>query len=521
MQAQGDNSSLEDLSKYRKPGYEYVEDEKALLDGLVTFYRKRLEIAEIYLRAIEALYSTTVAGLDASNSLYELLALPALDCLEKDITGHRHYVHSTQCDLDKVTFPMGPRSIAQSIQEDTDAAKRLYLEYADSCPRVLNLPPPRPGGWKFLREEEITHRMLASRLHTVQKGSRLHFKTSYPASCSHPRRFVKHLVMSNATHRSEFANTTTSSANAERLLVDKFSTADAIAVPNQKMDLEKDRREYRHAPVLNPVARKLEEGRSVILGCWLDPMRTDNITEDLIIACLERYRSLYRQSPSCNFNGISFWEYYWETINMIETGHDVRETLSSLSQWEEAGELIGLLVVNTLRSSPPLLNLTDQESIDILQKDYWNTAALVALMKDIHPNMKRILKACVATYFVMRGTSAIIRLLLCNGARWNKTWESRYGGAIKAIFRRWDCDAWCPLPDDVEWKVRWIRDEVVTLRRMKRFPAIPGYRGGFAYLEVDVTGDVLDTPENTIERLYIKEERSRSWLTNKLQKSRR
>ncbi|KAG8773437.1 hypothetical protein FRC15_002002 [Serendipita sp. 397] len=83
MQAQGDNSSLEDLSKYRKPGYEYVEDEKALLDGLVTFYRKRLEIAEIYLRAIEALYSTTVAGLDASNSLYELLALPALDCLEK------------------------------------------------------------------------------------------------------------------------------------------------------------------------------------------------------------------------------------------------------------------------------------------------------------------------------------------------------------------------------------------------------------------------------------------------------
>ncbi|KAG8811480.1 hypothetical protein FRC18_003451, partial [Serendipita sp. 400] len=41
MQVQNDNTSLEDLSRYRKLGYEHVEEEKVLLDSLLTLYRKR------------------------------------------------------------------------------------------------------------------------------------------------------------------------------------------------------------------------------------------------------------------------------------------------------------------------------------------------------------------------------------------------------------------------------------------------------------------------------------------------
>ncbi|KAG8811610.1 hypothetical protein FRC17_002379, partial [Serendipita sp. 399] len=41
MQTQHDNSSEEVLSMYRKRGYEYVEEEKTVLDELVTLYRKR------------------------------------------------------------------------------------------------------------------------------------------------------------------------------------------------------------------------------------------------------------------------------------------------------------------------------------------------------------------------------------------------------------------------------------------------------------------------------------------------
>ncbi|KAG8852507.1 hypothetical protein FRB91_006404 [Serendipita sp. 411] len=184
--------------------------------------------------------------------------------------------------------------------------------------------------------------MLASRLHPVQKTARMHFETSYPDLLNNHMGYmeqVKHLIMSNATHRSEFATTIACDANAEKLLADSFSTADAIAVSYQKMELEKDRREYRHAPVLNPVSRELEEGCSVILGCYLDPMETDNVAEGVIIECLERYLSLY-QFPSSKLADIASWEYCWEAIHMMEMGYGVREILLGLSQWKQAREMI-------------------------------------------------------------------------------------------------------------------------------------------------------------------------------------
>ncbi|KAG8852510.1 hypothetical protein FRB91_006407 [Serendipita sp. 411] len=174
MQAQEAKESLEDLSKYRKLGYEHVEEEKVLLDSLIVLYRKRLDVARGHLKVLEGLYSTTLTDFDTTNSLYEPLIRPALDCLAKDIEGYRQYIHRSQSDLDKVTFPMvspaqtiedlstssdleqGPHSIVQSIKEDMDIVKRSYPEYDVSCLLALNLPPPHPGGWKFLRNEGAT-----------------------------------------------------------------------------------------------------------------------------------------------------------------------------------------------------------------------------------------------------------------------------------------------------------------------------------------------------------------------------
>ncbi|KAG8775039.1 hypothetical protein FRC15_000834 [Serendipita sp. 397] len=273
---------------------------------------------------------------------------------------------------------MGPRSIVQSIKEATNAAKHLYPKYADSCQPALDILPHH-NGWKSLRDEriggflahcpsltpeEITHRRLASILHPVQKAARLHFETSYPQLLDDHINYmeqIKHLIMSNATRRSEFSTAIACDANAERFIIDRFSTTDAITAPYQKMELEKDRREYRHAPVLNPVSRELEEERSVILGC--DPMqKSDNVAEEVIIACLERYRSLYWQSPPSKYAAIASWKHCWGFIHMMETGYGVRETLLGVSRWEQVGQLIRLLVVNTHLSSRPFLNLTDQRT---------------------------------------------------------------------------------------------------------------------------------------------------------------
>ncbi|KAG8849291.1 hypothetical protein FRB91_010073 [Serendipita sp. 411] len=43
---QNNDPSLEDLSKYKKRGFEYVEEEKMALDAVVMLYQKRLEIAQ-------------------------------------------------------------------------------------------------------------------------------------------------------------------------------------------------------------------------------------------------------------------------------------------------------------------------------------------------------------------------------------------------------------------------------------------------------------------------------------------
>ncbi|KAG8751484.1 hypothetical protein FRC14_007827 [Serendipita sp. 396] len=543
MQAQEAKESLEDLSKYRKLGYEHVEEEKVLLDSLIVLYRKRLDVAQSHLKVLEGLYSTSLTDFDTTNSLYEPLIRPALDSLGKDIEGYRQYIHRSQSDLDKVTFPMGPHSIVQSIKEDMDIVKRSYPEYDVSCLLALNLPPPHPGGWKFLRNEEITHRMLASRLHPFQSPVRLHFETSYPQLLEDHMTYmeqVKRLMMSNATHRSELSTTIACGASTEKHHIDRFSTTDAIAVPHEKMELEKGRREWRHAPVLNPVSRRMEEDCFIILACYPDPMSCPNLAEQVVIVCLEQYRRLCCNPPnhlgslSSTPDSTKSWSYYWEVIHSMETGQDLCATISQLSQPRQLESLICILVFNSLWSRFPLLNLTDQSSVDILQRDYWNKSALIDLMRNVHPNARRVLKACVITYFVKEKTMGRNRLwrnagsepmwlsvLLCTGARWSQAWNLKYGGAFKAIFRRWDCDAWCPLPDDVEWGLEWDPDSDAYLRRMKRFPARPEFGGGFVYLEVDAKGDVLDTPENKKNTVCIKKERPPSWLTQKMHKSRK
>ncbi|KAG9039859.1 hypothetical protein FS842_003109 [Serendipita sp. 407] len=45
---QNNDPSLEDLSKYKKRGFEYVEEEKMVLDALVVLYHKRLVLLNTF-----------------------------------------------------------------------------------------------------------------------------------------------------------------------------------------------------------------------------------------------------------------------------------------------------------------------------------------------------------------------------------------------------------------------------------------------------------------------------------------
>ncbi|KAG8818091.1 hypothetical protein FRC17_010975 [Serendipita sp. 399] len=54
------------------------------------------------------------------------------------------------------------------------------------------------------------------------------------------------------------------------------------------MQLERDRREYRHAPILDLMTRESEEGRTVILGRDIDLTTKDYLAE-AVMACLRNH----------------------------------------------------------------------------------------------------------------------------------------------------------------------------------------------------------------------------------------
>ncbi|KAG8866609.1 hypothetical protein FRC20_008015 [Serendipita sp. 405] len=180
---QNEDTGPEDLSKYRKRAFEYVEEEKIVLDALVVLYRKRLEIVQNHSKALEELRSTTMNILDTSSSLYDVLVRPVMDCLRKDIESYTQYTRDIEQDLTRITFTSGPRLEASIIEQDLDAVKRLYREYSASRIAVLELSPP--PSMKRLPDEDIEHRRIAAKLHPKQKVARTHFETSYPLLNDH------------------------------------------------------------------------------------------------------------------------------------------------------------------------------------------------------------------------------------------------------------------------------------------------------------------------------------------------
>ncbi|KAG8815981.1 hypothetical protein FRC19_000644, partial [Serendipita sp. 401] len=147
---------------------------------------------------------------------------------------------------------------------------------------------------------------------------------------------VRRLVWDNTTRRSELSTTIACNTNAEKVLIDSFSTADAIAVPYRKLELEQSCLEYRHAPVLNPLTRNLEEGRIVILGRDIDPGSEGDIAGDLLIACLERY------PPICEIGQLARGRAVYENIHRMESSQNMRDIYEIVSGLSDA-EVIMLL----------------------------------------------------------------------------------------------------------------------------------------------------------------------------------
>ncbi|KAG8758658.1 hypothetical protein FRC14_007644 [Serendipita sp. 396] len=482
---QNEDTGPEDLSKYRKRAFEYVEEEKIVLDALVVLYRKRLEIVQNHSKALEELRSTTMNILDTSSSLYDVLVRPVMDCLRKDIESYTQYTRDIEQDLTRITFTSGPRLEASIIEQDLDAVKRLYREYSASRIAVLELSPP--PSMKRLPDEDIEHRRIAAKLHPKQKVARTHFETSYPKLLNDHMKYmeqVRRLVCGTI------------------LLV-----GDAIAVPYEKLELEQSRREYRHALILNPTTGNLEEDRTVILGRDIDPGSEEDFAGELLIACLERYPLVIEVY---SLPAYTWWTASWEIIHRMESSQSIQciyDIVSGLSNANVA-MLLEVILINS-RMNVPLLNLTDHRSASRLRENPWNRPALVNLMKDVNQNIKRILKACIIAYTTMHHHMYIVRRILLTR---RNTSSPSMDWPLETILRRWDCDAWCPLAENVVWDVKRVTNEPPSLRRMKRFP---GKSGDEVFLEVDQEGNIMDTPENTEEKVFIKEQ---SFSIKKLRK---
>ncbi|KAG8805863.1 hypothetical protein FRC17_005298 [Serendipita sp. 399] len=268
---------------------------------------------------------------------------------------------------------------------------------------------------------------------------------------------VKKLAQNDSTHRSELSTTIARNATEENDLVYHFSTTDAIAVPYMKMDLEKNRREYRHAPIPNILTRKLEEARTVIFGRDIDLESDDDIMQEVLVACLHRYPKV-QGSPvvghrtrdegegyPSNSPRIMPWIDCWDIIHRVEVDpsiQNIHDTVSKIQSGSEMRDLISMIMRHT-RMAYPLLNIVDERSMEVL------------------------------------------------GGRLVDRWECQ---PIEVVLDMWDFDLWRPLPEDVEWDIKWQSGGWCLCR--ERFIRGKQYKYGGVHLEVDENGNMLDTLEN-------------------------
>ncbi|KAG8825087.1 hypothetical protein FRC17_008854 [Serendipita sp. 399] len=313
----------------------------------------------------------------------------------------------------------------------------------------------------------------------------------------------------------------------EKSLVEKFSIVDAIAVPRQKMGVESDREGFRYpVPVLNPVTRKFESDRTVILGRDVDPSSDDRVAETLLMACLDMY-SKAEHNPDDGLHDVS-WEHYWNIIHEMEAGSGAPNMLATLSKLRYRYEIEYLIYIIMCNIKTPLLNIVDQHAEQVLTgrcrercwmavlltmftEDPWNEAALINVMKHVDSNLRWILKVFWTAYMIQPMPDPIFQTTIAG-----------------VIFRRWDFDFWRPLGMDTEWSAVIKSNRVeLPIRRMKRFLAKQESDGDgeWIYLEVNTQGEILDTPENREkggwrkdfteeeEERWINEQRSQAWMS--------
>ncbi|KAG8825088.1 hypothetical protein FRC17_008855 [Serendipita sp. 399] len=299
---------------------------------------------------------------------------------------------------------------------------------------------------------------------------------------------------------SEFSTATASNSNVERDHIDRFSTADAIAIPHMKMQLERNRREYRHAPILNPMTRELEEGRTVILGRDIDLTSKDFLAEAVVMACLNRYTTLdyhwYKRQQEVG------WHDLWHIIHEMEAEINATNLNEVISKLWDRTEIAGVVYVTIRNTKSPLLHIADEQSVKKLERmrgsgssssklltiytgNHWDRSALANVMKGIDPGVRRFLETFAIAYVTYPMAYPILHATISD-----------------IILRMWDFTKWRPLPDDVEWERG--SGSPPCLCRMKRFQAKPGH-GRWVKLEVDENGDVLDIPVNRVRKEWIEE----------------
>ncbi|KAG8829466.1 hypothetical protein FRC17_006533, partial [Serendipita sp. 399] len=304
---------------------------------------------------------------------------------------------------------------------------------------------------------------------------------------------VKKLMRRNSAHQSELATTIACNASAERDCIERFSTADAIAMPYAKMGLERDRREYQRAPVLNLFTRELEEGPTVILGRDIDLGSDDDFALEVLMACLDRYVKVTHTEWS-DLN----WRNYWGIIHAMESNPNrelIRELVNNFQHGYEIEYLIRILMENPWTPGQ-LLNIVDWQSLTKLAGNHWNRFALNNAMKDVDPRVRGILKACaIVSHLSPTSTVRIIHLVI-----------PVVRTSVEIALRMWDCDSWCALPDNTQWRGRWTNEGKPSLYRLKRFRAKPGYASGVVDLEVDSDGNIRDTDENQVLKQWLEEE---------------
>ncbi|KAG8806706.1 hypothetical protein FRC17_004850, partial [Serendipita sp. 399] len=211
---------------------------------------------------------------------------------------------------------------------------------------------------------------------------------------------VKQLMVDNATHRSNLSAELTRHVIEEGALVEEFSSASGIAASHERMELEKDLLDYRHASVLNSKTRVLEDGVvSIILGGEIDSTTSvAEVVRALIVGCMERLLYAEHTESQRPINSVAAayfttslpWQEVWEIIYGMELCADPLAVYNYV--FELPNEQLEALIRIILENLPfPILNI--EPAVVARFQDNVTRSSLPEIMEKVQQhNMRKLLR---------------------------------------------------------------------------------------------------------------------------------